>query len=83
MNNDRQRVMYWGRSWGKAQYYKAARELAGKAMPRNPHEDYTSVGSAKQITEIAIDECKEVTEEDYEKIKEWAEKWQGKPTDKP
>ena len=26
------------------------------------------------ITEIAIDECKEVTEEDYERVREWAEK---------
>jgi len=36
MNNNQHRVVCWGRSWGKAQYYKAAREMAEKAMPHNP-----------------------------------------------
>src|SRR2546423_13261437 len=36
-----------------------------------------AIDECKEVTEedyeIAIDECKEVTEEDYEKVREWAE----------
>ena len=77
MNNNQHRVMYRGRSWGKAQYYKAAREMAEKAMQSSPAR------GGDDITEVAIDECKEVTEEDCEKVKEWAEKMQGKSSQEP
>ena len=59
----------------KEKVEESKREKAEKAMQSSPAND--------DITEIAIDEAKEVTEEDYERVREWAAKRQGKPIDKP
>src|SRR2546430_15723629 len=58
----------------KARLFMGRRRKGKDATQGNP-----AAKGGDDITEIAIDEAKEVTEEDYEKVKEWAEKMQGKP----
>ena len=61
----RHRVMTSGRSYGKAQYYNALKEAAERRG-----ETPAQAPKADDVPEMVVDECKEMTKEDFEKIKE-------------